>query len=179
MNERPHFTVEDVNRLLHGELPVGDRPQVVAKVDHFKGIAASGVVIDEAFDGRQAGRGGKPLPRRKPESEVVSEGINHIRSLPSGYARKVHGGAMGNAGEPDVDACVRGRSVKLEAKAGTNKPTQVQAAALRRWAKAGALVGWFTTTQHVIELLDHMDDSDYVTNLDAPGCAQPCHRGRS
>lgn len=140
------------------------------------GLGESPSVLDDAFDGRLAGRGTVSRPRRKPESEIVLDGINYLRSLPQGYARKVHGGAMGNAGEPDVDACVRGRAVKLEAKAGSNKPSKIQAAALRRWAAAGALVGWFTTTQHIVELLDHLDDQDYVTDLSAPGCAKPCHR---
>jgi hypothetical protein len=133
-------------------------------------------VNDAAFDGRTAGRGLASRPRRKPEAEIVLEGINHIRARPDGYARKVHGGAMGNAGEPDVDACVRGRAVKLEAKAGSNTPSKIQLAALRRWEKVGALVGWFTTTAHIVELLDHLDDSNYQTDLSAPGCAQPCHR---
>lgn len=131
---------------------------------------------DETFDAAAAGRGSKPRPRRKPESEIVLEGINHLRALPQGYARKVHGGSMGNAGEPDVDACVRGRAVKLEAKAGSNTPSPVQLAALRRWAKAGALVGWFTSTSHIAELLDHLDDPHYETDLSAPGCGRSCHR---
>ena len=133
-------------------------------------------VADETFDADVAGRGDAPKARRKPESEIVKEGISHLRAMPHSYARKVHGGAMGNAGEPDVDACVRGRAVKLEAKAGSNTPSPLQLAALRRWAKAGALVGWFTSTSHIAELLDHLDDPDYVTDLSAPGCGQPCHR---
>lgn len=137
----------------------------------------SAPVLDEVFDGTPNRGKGRPAPRRKPENEIVRDGIGYLRSV--GYARKVHGGAMGNIGEPDVDACVRGRTVKLEAKAGSNKPKAVQLAALNRWAKVGALVGWFTTTQHIVELLDHLDDKDYVTDLSAPGCARPCHREAS
>lgn len=133
-------------------------------------------IIDEAFDGAARGRGLPPKPRRKPESEIVLDAINHIRSLPDGYARKVHGGSMGNAGEPDVDACVRGRACKLEAKAGSNKPSTVQLAAMKRWAKAGALVGWFRTNTELQQLLDHLDEPEYETDLSAPGCSQPCHR---
>lgn len=147
--------------------------------DAGPGNDARDFVDDAAFDGRLLARGSKPRPRRKPEGEIVLEGINHLRSLPQSYAKKVHGGAMGNAGEPDVDACVRGRAVKLEAKAGSNKPSKIQQAALRRWEKAGALVGWFTETRHIVELLDHLDDLDYVTDLTAPGCGSSCHRGRT
>lgn len=147
-------------------------PPALHAVDALEGL----LPLDDQFDGRSISRGSQPRPRRKPENEIVLEGINYLRAQPHAYAKKVHGGAMGNAGEPDVDACVRGRAVKLEAKAGSNKPSKVQLAALRRWAAAGALVGWFTTTQHIIELLDHLEDQDYITDLSAPGCAQPCHR---
>lgn len=133
-------------------------------------------VGDATFDGAAAKRGRAPRPRRKPESEIVSEAISHIRALRDGYARKVHGGAMGNAGEPDLDACVRGRSCKFEAKAGSNTPSRVQLASLERWARAGALVGWFRSTAELQQLLDHADDHEYVTDLGSPGCSQPCHR---
>lgn len=115
-------------------------------------------------------------PRRKPEREVVSEGINYLRSI-GGYAWKVHGGRMGSTGEPDVDACVRGRSVKLEAKAGNNKPTGPQIQSLRRWQRAGALVGWFRTTQHIIDLLDHLGDPGFLPDLAHPGCVCERHAG--
>jgi hypothetical protein len=153
----------------------GPRPVQPAlhAVDAMEGL----LPLDDEFDGRALSRGSRPAPsRRKPEGEIVLEGINYLRAQPHAYAKKVHGGAMGNAGEPDVDACVRGRAVKLEAKAGSNTPSKVQLAALRRWAAAGALVGWFTTNQHIVELLDHLEDHDYITDLSAPGCAKPCHR---
>lgn len=146
-------------------------------IDPTAGLRPAGFVVDdETFDGAARGRGRPPAPRRKPESEVVRDALNHLRSLPDGYARKVHGGSMGNAGEPDLDACVRGRACKFEAKAGSNTPSRVQLAALARWAKAGALVGWFRTNAELQELLDHLDEAEYETDLSAPGCSQPCHR---
>jgi hypothetical protein len=158
-------------------------PRPVRPDQPIQGRHADRVLVDEiarlddaAFDGDAANRGRPPRPRRKPESEIVLEGINHIRSILHGYARKVHGGSMGNAGEPDVDACVRGRACKFEAKAGANKPSRVQLAAMRRWEKAGALVGWFRSNAELQELLDHVAEPDYLTDLSAPGCSQPCHR---
>jgi hypothetical protein len=115
-------------------------------------------------------------PRRKPEREIVKEGIQYLRSI-GGYAWKIHGGAMGNVGEPDVDACVRGRSIKLEAKAMGNKPTGPQIAALRRWSRAGALVGWFRSNEHIMALLDHLGEPGYVPDLAHPGCVCERHAG--
>ena len=118
-------------------------------------------------------------PRRRPESEIVTEGISYIRTLKFAYAKKVHGSQFGNAGEPDVDAVVCGRSVKLECKAPDGgKPTAVQMGALRRWQGTGALVGWFTNVGHIEEILDHLDDTypNYVTDLNHPGCACERHQ---
>jgi len=118
-------------------------------------------------------------PRRVPEKEIVNVAISYIRSFECGYARKVHGSQFGNAGEPDVDAVMRGRSVKLECKAPDGgKPTPVQVGAMKRWAKAGALTGWFTSLDHVIEILDHVNDphTDFVVNVTYPGCSCPRHQ---
>lgn len=118
----------------------------------------------------------RPAGRRKPERDVVAEGIALLRQR--GYARKVHGGAYGNAGEPDVDAVVKGRACKFEAKTSGTRPTPVQLGAMNRWAKAGALVGWFRNNQHLEELLSHLDDVHFVPDLTQPGCACPLHQLR-
>ena len=118
----------------------------------------------------------RPAGRRKPERDVVAEGIALLRQ--KGYARKVHGGAYGNAGEPDVDAVVKGRACKFEAKGAGNKPTPVQVGAMRRWAQAGALVGWFRNNQHLEDLLLHLDDVNFVPDLSQPGCSCPLHQVR-
>lgn len=136
-------------------------------------------LIDEDYDAdalRRSIANRKVAPRSKPEREIVKDGIDYLRSI-GGYAWKIHGGAMGNTGEPDVDACVRGRCVKLEAKRIGNKPTGPQLAALRRWARAGALAGWFRSTEHITQLLDHLGEPDYRADLNHPGCVCQRHTG--
>lgn len=140
-------------------------------------------MIDDApFDPeplRKAAARKAARPRRRSEKEIVDEGIAFLRARPDSYARKVHGSQFGNAGEPDVDAVCRGRSMKLECKAPDGgRPTAVQFGALRRWAKAGALTGWFTCLDHVREILDHVDD-DHVIDVTFPGCSCPRHQNIS
>lgn len=118
-------------------------------------------------------------PRHRTEADINTDVINYVRSLPLGYARKVHGSANAQVGEPDIDACVRGRSVKLEGKTRDNKPTAVQRQAMQRWRKAGALVGWFRSVQDARDLLDHIDELDFAADLDQPGCACPRHRAET
>lgn len=82
----------------------------------------------------------------------------HIKEAHGGLARKVHGNAYGVAGEPDIDACIRGRAVKIELKVAGKKPSALQFARLRAWAEVGALAGWATSLEQVDALLSHVDD---------------------
>lgn len=87
------------------------------------------------------------LPRN--ENALVNGVLDLIRSMDQAHARKVHGGPFQDAGEPDIDACVRGRAVKIELKMPGAEPTPVQYAALRRWERAGALAFWATSVDEV------------------------------
>ena len=54
------------------------------------------------------------MSARTPEGRITERVIAAIRARPNAWARKVHGGPYGTAGEPDVDACIAGRAVKLD-----------------------------------------------------------------
>lgn len=81
------------------------------------------------------------------EKTVVRNVIRFIDGLPesdgvAAWARKTHGGPH-SGGEPDVDACVEGRCVKLEVKVPERRGrvTKLQQRRLDQWASAGAVVG--------------------------------------
>lgn len=92
------------------------------------------------------------------ESQVLAKVLQRIRAEDQSHARKVHGGPYSQAGEPDVDGCVRGRAVKIEVKAPGKKPTGLQMRCLRRWEEAGALSGWADCEEDIEELMSHVDD---------------------
>ena len=50
------------------------------------------------------------------ERAIVKAILAYLNGLPGCLARKRWGGGMGVAGDPDIDACIRGRSVQLEVK---------------------------------------------------------------
>ena len=98
------------------------------------------------------------------ESNVVDAILRYLRALPDGHARKNHGTQYGTAGEPDVDACVRGRCVKIEVKrpGAAAKVTALQRAALDRWSRAGAVAFVATSVDDVrLVLVGHglVDDA--------------------
>lgn len=90
------------------------------------------------------------------ESLVVKRILAFLNGLEGCYARKVHGGAYGTNGEPDIDGCRYGRAFKFEVKAPgrENMLTPLQVRALQRWEDAGAIVGMVVCVEDVKKLLD-------------------------
>lgn len=107
-------------------------------------------------------------PRTRPESAITAEALEWLNGQPSTLARKVHQSAFAGGGEPDIDACVAGRAVKIEMKRPGERPTRAQLARMRQWQRAGARVGWATCLQHVVEIVARVDDS-WINPLDQPG----------
>ena len=102
----------------------------------------------------------RPAPRS--EIVIVDACIGHIISAyERSHARKVHGSRFQQAGEPDIDAAINGRAVKVEVKMPGEVPTPIQYAAMRRWERAGALAGWCTSTRELELLLGHLEDPQW------------------
>lgn len=100
--------------------------------------------------------------RKGPETKLSSKVMDRIRKEYAGEVRKVHADAYGAANEPDIDACILGRCVKIELKVPGKVPTPGQYGRLRAWARAGALAGWVTTLDELDELLVHVGDVGWV-----------------
>ena len=73
-----------------------------------------------------------------PEAKVKAK-IHAALKAVGAYAVNYIGGQYAKAGTPDILACLDGRFIGIEAKAGTNKPTMLQIIALREIDKAGGL----------------------------------------
>lgn len=73
-----------------------------------------------------------------PES-LVKKKIHAALKAVGAYGVNYIGGQYAKAGTPDILACLDGRFIGIEAKAGTNKPTMLQIIALREIDKAGGL----------------------------------------
>jgi hypothetical protein len=73
-----------------------------------------------------------------PES-LVKKKIHAILKAYGAYAVNYIGGISANNGTPDILACLNGRFIAIEAKAGKNKPTDLQTLNLKRIDDAGGL----------------------------------------
>jgi hypothetical protein len=75
---------------------------------------------------------------KTPEAKVKAH-IHAALKAAGAYAVNYIGGVMGNNGTPDILACLDGRFVGIEAKAGRGKPTALQVLALKRIDEVGGL----------------------------------------
>lgn len=73
-----------------------------------------------------------------PESKVKAK-IHALLRAHGAYAVNYIGGISANNGTPDILACLNGRFIGIEAKAGKNKPTDLQTLNLKRIDEAGGL----------------------------------------
>jgi hypothetical protein len=71
-----------------------------------------------------------------PEAKVKAK-IHAALKAQGAYAVNYIGGMHANNGTPDILACLDGRFIGIEAKAGNNKPTELQLHNLRRIEEAG------------------------------------------
>jgi len=92
---------------------------------------------------------------RTPEGRISDTIIRTLRSLPESHAVKRPGGPYGAAGEPDVDASVKGRAVKLEVKQPSSRKrlTHHQRRALRAWHRAGAVAAVVCSRDEALDVL--------------------------
>lgn len=96
------------------------------------------------------------------ESVIVNSILKYINSLPQGVAEKLIGNATG-AGKADINACYKGRSLRIEVKSPEhgNKASQRQLVNLKRWRAAGAktLVAYsLTDVKKLIKEIDNEND---------------------
>lgn len=73
-----------------------------------------------------------------PESKVKAK-IHTFLKAYGAYAVNYIGGMHANNGTPDILACLNGVFIGIEAKAGKNKPTDLQISNLRRIHEAGGI----------------------------------------
>ena len=96
-----------------------------------------------------------------PEAKVKKKVVAQLKQLRAYYFYPVTGG-YGGSGVPDIVVCHKGRFIGIECKAGSNKPTKLQALNLRQIADAGgiALVINEENVNDVTHILGDTDDTE-------------------
>ena len=73
-----------------------------------------------------------------PEAKVKKKVVAHLKDLGAYYFYPVTGG-YGRSGVPDIIACMDGKFIGIECKAGKNKPTPLQEKNLNEIIAAGGV----------------------------------------
>ena len=92
---------------------------------------------------------------RQNEKTIIKQILRYLQNLPGCYAYKRYGGRH-NPSEPDISGCIQGIRFEIEVKAPGNKPTPGQRAALKRWRRAGAIVGVAYSVEDARELIEEV-----------------------
>ena len=96
-----------------------------------------------------------------PEAKVKKK-IHAALDAVGAYHVNYIGGLAGNNGTPDILGCHKGRFFGIEAKAGDNKPTELQMHSLKRIAESGglALVINETNILYLIACMDNITEAE-------------------
>lgn len=92
-----------------------------------------------------------------PESQLQSAVLKYLNSLPECVAENVSGGAT-QSGRADINACYKGRCLKIELKDPKTgyQPTQQQLHYLDKWSAAGAITAVCYSLSDVKTLLEEI-----------------------
>lgn len=94
------------------------------------------------------------------EGDIQSSVLKYLNSLPQCMAENVRGNAS-QSGRADINACYKGRCIKIELKDAKDKgysATAQQKLYLKKWEKAGAVVGVCYSVKDVKKLLEKIDE---------------------
>ncbi len=93
------------------------------------------------------------------EKSITTNIVNYLNSLPECIAEKVQGNAA-NSGRADINACYKGRCIRIEVKTPDNKNTASikQEHNLKKWKHARAVIMVTYTLDSVKDLIQHLEE---------------------
>ena len=93
------------------------------------------------------------------EGSIQSKVLKYLNSLPECMAENVSGNAK-QSGRSDINGCYKGRCLKIELKDPTTgyEPTEQQLLYLKKWKKAGAVVGVCYSLDDVKQIIRSIDE---------------------
>lgn len=97
------------------------------------------------------------------EKSITNSILAYLNSLPYCRAEKAQGGAIAS-GRADINACYRGRTLRIEVKTPDhkNKASEKQRHNLEKWYKAGAIVMTVYSLNAVKDFLKYAIDPTII-----------------
>ena len=100
------------------------------------------------------------------EKEIVNAIMRYLKTVPSCFAWKEHGGMYGTAGLPDIICCIKGRFVAFEVKTPSGKLTKLQETMIQKIRAARGEAFKVTSVEDVKFILDTLEVPAHDDSLD-------------
>ena len=91
------------------------------------------------------------------EKNITAAIMRHLKTVPTCFAFKEHGGVYGTAGLPDIICCYRGRFIGFEVKTPTGKLTKLQESTIAKIRAAKGEAFKVTSVEEVKEILKRLN----------------------
>jgi len=102
------------------------------------------------------------------EKDIVDSILRFLKTVPSCFCWKEHGGLYGTAGLPDIVCCIDGRFVAFEVKTPSGKLSKLQEIAIRRIQAAKGKAYKVTSVKEVQSILTSLEGLAHENRLDIP-----------
>ena len=93
------------------------------------------------------------------ESQLVAKIKKYLKDK-GAYVEKIWGGGFQSAGIPDLIVCYKGLFLGIEVKVGSNKPSELQIAKIKRINNSGGIGIVVWSLEEVKELIELLDEAD-------------------
>ncbi|MGI6121342.1 MAG: VRR-NUC domain-containing protein [Saccharofermentanales bacterium] len=100
------------------------------------------------------------------EKDITNAIMRYLKTVPSCFCWKAHGGLYGTAGLPDIICCIGGRFVAFEVKTPSGKLTKLQESMIRKIKAAKGEAFKVTSVEDVKSILDTLEVPVHDDSLD-------------
>lgn len=91
------------------------------------------------------------------EKEITNKILKYLKTVPSCFAWKEHGGMYGTAGIPDIICCMNGRFIAFEVKTETGVLSKLQEITIAKIKDAKGKAYKVTSVSEVREILENLE----------------------
>ncbi|NLD18835.1 MAG: VRR-NUC domain-containing protein [Clostridiales bacterium] len=91
------------------------------------------------------------------EKEITNKILKYLKTVPSCFAWKEHGGMYGTAGIPDIICCINGRFIAFEVKTETGVLSKLQEITIAKIKDAKGKAYKVTSVNEVREILENLE----------------------
>jgi Holliday junction resolvase len=91
------------------------------------------------------------------EKEITAAILRYLKTVPTCFCWKEHGGMYGTAGIPDIICCIQGHFIAFEVKTDTGTLTKLQESMIQKIKAAKGEAFKVTSVKEVKEILNNLN----------------------